>query len=109
VVIIVAFTALCSFAIPNEEFAYAFRILKFVFIFLCAWVGYYGFLLGILVVLIHLSRLESFGVAYLSPLAGNVPGAQEDEKDSFVRFPLRKLTKRPFFVRKGERTKLKIK
>jgi spore germination protein len=109
VVIIVAFTALCSFAIPNEEFAYAFRILKFVFIFLCAWVGYYGFLLGILVVLIHLSRLESFGVAYLSPFAGNVPGAQEDEKDSIVRFPLRKLTKRPFFVRKGERTKLKIK
>ena len=29
VVIIVAFTALCSFAIPNEEFAFAFRILKF--------------------------------------------------------------------------------
>ena len=29
VVIVVAFTALCSFAVPNEEFATAFRILKF--------------------------------------------------------------------------------
>jgi spore germination protein len=72
-------------------------------------VGYYGFLIGILLVLIHLSRLKSFGIAYLSPFAGNVPDAQEDEKDSLVRFPLRKLTKRPFFVKKGERTKLKIK
>ena len=33
VVIIVAFTALCSFAVPNEEFAYGFRLLKFLFIF----------------------------------------------------------------------------
>ena len=29
VVIVVAFTALCSFAIPNEDFATAFRLLKF--------------------------------------------------------------------------------
>ena len=32
VVIVVAFTALCSFAVPNEEFATAFRLLKFVLI-----------------------------------------------------------------------------
>jgi spore germination protein len=107
VVIIVAFTALCSFAIPNEEFAYAFRILKFVFIFLCAWMGYYGFLLGMILVLTHLSRLKSFGIPYLSPFAGNAQDAREDEKDSIVRFPLRKLTKRPFFVQRNERTKLK--
>ena len=36
VVIVVAFTALCSFAVPNEEFATAFRILKFFFIAMCA-------------------------------------------------------------------------
>ena len=33
VVILVSFTALCSFAIPSEEFAYAFRVLKFLVIF----------------------------------------------------------------------------
>jgi spore germination protein len=109
VVIIVAFTALCSFAIPNEEFAYAFRILKFVFIFLCAWVGYFGFLIGVLAVLIHLSGLESFGIAYLSPFAGSNPNSRADEKDSIVRFPLRRLTLRPFFVNRRERTKLTIK
>jgi spore germination protein len=109
VVIIVAFTALCSFAIPNEEFAFSFRILKFVFIFLCAWVGYYGFLIGILLVLAHLSRLKSFGISYLSPFAGAGQGAREDEKDSIVRYPIRRLTKRPFFVNGDERIRFKNK
>lgn len=109
VVIIVAFTALCSFAIPNEEFAFSFRILKFVFIILCAWVGYFGFLLGIMMVLIHLSRLQSFGIAYLSPFVGADMSSYSDELDSVVRFPLRRLTKRPFFVNSNERTKLKQK
>ena len=44
VVIVVALTALCSFAVPNEEFATAFRILKFMFIFLCGSLGFFGFL-----------------------------------------------------------------
>lgn len=109
IVIIVAFTALCSFAVPNEEFAFSFRILKFVFIALCAWVGYFGFLLGIMAVLIHLSRLKSFGIAYLSPFAGAKQKGYIDTKDSIVRFPLRMLTKRPFFANANERTKLKKK
>ena len=46
VVIVVALTALCSFAVPNEEFATAFRILKFMFIFLCGSLGFFGFLTG---------------------------------------------------------------
>ena len=50
VVIVVALTALCSFAVPNEEFATSFRILKFMFIFLCGSLGFFGFLLGLLAV-----------------------------------------------------------
>ena len=42
VVIVVAFTALCSFSIPNEEFAFSFRILKFFLISLSAWLGFFG-------------------------------------------------------------------
>lgn len=43
VVILVAFTALCSFAIPSEEFAFSFRILKFAVIMMSAWLGYLDF------------------------------------------------------------------
>lgn len=107
VVILVAFTALCSFAIPNEEFAFSFRLLKFFFIVMCAWVGYYGFLIGVLVVLVHLTKLKSFGFPYLTPFVGAELNDDEDQKDAIVRFPLRMLWSRPIFARRSQRMKLK--
>ena len=107
VVIVIAFTALCSFAIPNEEFASAFRLLKFAFIFLCAFLGFYGFLLGILLVLIHLSHLKSFGVPYLTPLAGGKKG-RRGTWDSLVRPPSFTLKERPQYVRPSQKIRLRI-
>ena len=104
--IIVAFTALCSFAIPNEEFAFSFRILKFAFIAVCAWLGYFGFLISLLMVLIHLSHLTSFGIPYLMPFVGPELTGYEDQRDFLWRFPLRKITKRPIYAKRDKRTKL---
>lgn len=109
VVIVVAFTALCSFAIPNEEFAAAFRILKFGFILLCSWLGFYGFLFGLLLVLIHLSHLKSFGIPYLMPFVGADLTGYEDQRDFVIRQPLFKLTRRPVFARRNQRVRLKRK
>ncbi len=107
IVIVVAFTALCSFAIPSEEFAFAFRLLKFFFIALCAWEGYFGFLIGIMMVLIHLSKLKSFGLNYLTPFVGPEQYKGDGKKDAIVRFPLRLLKKRPIYAREEEKIKLK--
>lgn len=109
VVIVIAFTALCSFAIPNEEFATAFRLLKFVFIGLCAWLGYFGMLLGILALLTHLSRLTSFGIPYLMPFVGADVNDYEDERDFLWRQPLKNIRKRPIYAKRDEATKLVIK
>lgn len=109
VVIVVSFTALCSFAIPNEEFATAFRILKFGFILLCAWLGYFGLLFGLMGVLIHLAHLKSFGIPYLMPFVGADLNDYEDERDFLWRYPLRKLRKRPIYARRAQRTKLVVK
>lgn len=109
VVIVVAFTALCSFAIPNEEFATAFRILKFGFIFLCSWLGFYGLLYGLLLVLIHLSHLKSFGIPYLMPFVGADLNDYEDERDSLIRQPLFWMKKRPIYSRRDQRTRLRRK
>ena len=109
VVIVVAFTALCSFAIPNEEFAFSFRILKFLLIALSAWFGFFGFLLGVFLVLVHMASLRSFDVPYLSPYVGAQLNGYQDEKDSLIRFPLRMLWKRPIYANPNERTKLKKK
>lgn len=109
VVIVVAFTALCSFAIPNEEFATAFRLLKFVFLFLCSWLGFYGFLYGLLFVLIHLSRLKSFGIPYLTPFVGADLNGYEDERDSLIRQPLFLMKRRPIYANRYQRIRLRRK
>ncbi len=109
VVILVALTALCSFAVPSEEFATAFRLLKFLFIFLCGYLGYFGFLTGILLVLIHLSHLESFGIPYLTPFVGADINGFQDERDAFLRLPLSFLKKRPVYAREGARVRFRKK
>ncbi len=107
VVIIVAFTALCSFAIPNEAFATAFRLLKFVMILLSAWLGLFGYLLGLLGVLIHLSGLYSFGVPYLMPFAASGVENGAQWKDSIVRFPLFRLDRRPVYAKESNRIRFR--
>ena len=107
VVIVVAFTALCSFSIPNEEFAFSFRILKFYMIALCAWLGFFGFLLGMLTVLIHLSRLKSFGIPYLMPFVGADLTGYADECDSFWLVLFRKMRKRPIYAKRNQRVRLR--
>ncbi len=109
VVIVVAFTALCSFAIPNEEFATAFRLLKFLFILLSSWLGFYGFLYGLLFVLIHLSHLKSFGIPYLSPFVGADLNGYQDERDSLIRLPLFWMKRRPIYAKRNQRVRLKRK
>lgn len=109
VVIVVAFTALCSFAIPNEDFATAFRLLKFAFIGLSAALGFYGFLLALLILLIHLAQLESFGLPYLMPFVGADLNDYQDERDTLMRPPLQKLTHRPFYASRENRIRLRVK
>ncbi|MDD6037650.1 MAG: spore germination protein [bacterium] len=103
VVIVVSFTALCSFAIPSEEFATAFRLLKFGLIFLGAWLGILGYLFGGLAILIHLSHLRSFGVPYLMPFVATDANQGVSKKDSILRLPLFMLVHRPVYARENEK------
>jgi len=74
-----------------------------------AWLGFFGFLTGLLTVLIHLSRLKSFGIPYLMPYVGADLTNYEDERDSVWRAPVRKMTKRPIYAKRGERVRLRKK
>lgn len=108
VVIVVALTALCSFAIPNEEFATAFRLIKFMLIFFCAFLGIYGLVLGVLLIIFHLAQLESFGIPYLMPFTGADLNDYNDKRDTIIRRPLFWLKRRPFFARKEERIRMRF-
>lgn len=107
VVIVVALTALASFSIPNQEFVDAFRLIKFFLIFCGGLLGFFGIILGLLLVVIHLSHLQSFGIPYLMPFVGADLNDYHDQRDNLVRFPLRKLTRRPIFAPREERIRLR--
>lgn len=92
-VIVVAVTAIASFAIPNYEVAAGFRLVRFLLMIFAAVYGLYGLVLGLILTLIHLVNIKSFGVPYLAPIAPMFP---EDLKDSmYVRFPWKYARKRP--------------
>lgn len=103
VVIVVALTAICSFAIPNEEFASTFRLLKFVMIVLAAVFGLYGILLAILIIQIHLASLESFGIPYMMPMVAGSVDNDIEYQDFVLRKPIFTMIKRPIYTRVGKR------
>lgn len=109
VVIVVAFTALCSFSIPNEEFAGAFRLLKFLVILASAWLGFFGFLWMMFALLIHLSLLKSYGYPYLLPFIGMQGDEQQRHRDSLLRFPLQMLWRRPLPAKEEQKRKFRRK
>jgi len=90
IVIVVALTAVSSFAVTFVSDAVA--ILKWLLVILAATMGSYGITLGALAIVIHLASLRSFGVDYLAPFA---PFQQTDLKDTIIRAPLWAMRTRP--------------
>lgn len=91
-VIVVALTAISSFVSPSNEISTATRILGFPLMILAAMFGLIGITFGMLFILIHLCKLESFGTPYFAPV---MPLRIKDMKDTFVRFPIWSLNQRP--------------
>ena len=109
VVIVVAFTALCSFSIPSEEFAGAFRLLKFFVILMSAWLGFFGFLWAMFAILIHLALLKSYGHPYLVPFIALKGDGETRHKDSLVRFPLSRLIYRSVHAKEKQKRRFRRK
>lgn len=107
VVIVVALTAIASFAIPNEEFASVFRLLKFFVIIPSAIWGLYGYILALLVIAVHLSGLMSFGIPYMYPIVAGSGKRAYANQDFVLRAPISWMRKRPIFAREEERMRLK--
>lgn len=109
IIIIVAFTAICTFGIPDYNLTSAFRLVRYLFIVLCAMFGLYGFLIAMLLVIAHLSSLESFKTPYLAPYNTSDQNGASDLKDTVLRFPTFMQTTRPIFARQMQRTRLRLK
>lgn len=97
-VIIVAITAIASFANPSYNLSVGFRLLRFALMIVSAMLGLYGLMLGLILIFVHLVRLKSFNVPYLSPF---VSTDVSDFKDTIYRVPLYEMIKRPYNTSKN--------
>lgn len=91
-VIVVAVTAISSFAMPTYSLGISLRFLRFLAMFSAAMYGLYGVILFFLLICSHLVKLTSFGVPYASPA---VPYRLRDWKDYVVRMPIKMMKRRP--------------
>ncbi|RLQ95473.1 spore germination protein [Falsibacillus albus] len=72
VVIVVSMTAISSFTMPNYNLAITARILRFVFMGLSYFIGFYGLLLGLIILFGHLIMITSIGRPYLRSLSNKL-------------------------------------
>ncbi|WP_219837930.1 spore germination protein [Paenibacillus sp. R14(2021)] len=86
-VIVVAVTGIASFSTPSYSLAISARLLRFSFVLLAGFLGFYGISLGIIVLVIHLNSLRSIGEHFLAPFT---PFKLKQHKDILVRLPFNK-------------------
>ncbi len=98
-VIIVSITAIANFATPSFAMAVSARLIRFLFMVIAAIFGMYGVILGIIVLIVHLCSLRSFGVPYMSPLA---PLSFGNLGDTIIRVPLWATRERANLIMQGE-------
>ncbi|MEG9294915.1 spore germination protein [Mangrovibacillus sp. Mu-81] len=94
-VIIVSITAIASFATPSFDMAISVRLLRFLFMIGAATFGFYGIILILLMMVVHLCSLRSFGVPYMAPFA---PFTPVNNGDTFIRLPWWTLRQRPRLI-----------
>ncbi len=101
-VIVVSLTAISNFVLPNVEISATTRLIRFLLMLLAGTLGLYGIFAGSMVLAIQMVSLRSFGVPYVMPLA---PLIIPNLKDTFVRFPIWSMRKRPKGIAKGNTTR----
>ncbi len=81
-VIIIAFAGICALAVPKLKTA---SLLLRIFLLICASIlGLYGFVLGMSIILIHLCKIHSFNILYLTDIISKKGSLY---RDVFIRFP----------------------
>lgn len=86
VLVVVAIAGIAGYTAPSQDFAGGLRIWRFALTAAAGAAGLTGLVLGGAVLVFRLARLESFGVAYLTPFASNA--GRQKEGHAVFRSPL---------------------
>jgi spore germination protein KA len=91
-IVVIGFTAIASFVAPINEMGTSVRLLGFPTMIAASLLGFFGIVFVLMLVFMHLSKLDTFGTPYFAPLA---PFKKEDLKDTFIRLHILQLKTRP--------------
>lgn len=94
-IIIIAITALASFVVPNYNASFSVRIIRFLFIILSGFLGFFGIAFGVFLLILHLVTINSFGIPFMTPIAPYKPR----NKDRVIRPRAYEQPFRPMFLR----------
>lgn len=103
-IIVVSLTVIATYVTPNYQASNAIRIIRLFTIVASAIIGLYGIMLVLIITLIHMVRLKSFGMPYLAPVVNTSKG---DLKDLLLRFPLKDMKERPQYMNTGDKIRQK--
>lgn len=96
VLVTVAIAGIAGYTAPSQDFAGALRIWRFLLTVLSGIFGMLGLVLGGMMLVYRLARLESFGVAYLTPFASNA--GRQTQGHTVLRQPLPDAKTRPEYL-----------
>lgn len=97
-IIIIAVSSVASLLFNDNDMVNAIRVWKLLLLLLSAFTGLYGIFVGILLFIIKLCSMESYGFDYTLP---NAPFNIELQKNNFILTKKFKLNKRNQFVTKN--------
>lgn len=103
-IIIVAFSGICLYTVPN--FVETGSVLRWVFLIIAGSTGPFGIVLFCAFLLYYLLSADSFGTPPLAPFS---PLLALDLRDSAVKYNLFRLKKRPEILKSKNKTRLKYK
>lgn len=88
-VVVIAFTGIASFINPSYNAGIVIRVARFGFLIAAGILGLFGIMITLLIMLIHMTSLNSFGMPYMSPVAPFNLGQMSDI-----------IVRRPWFLNK---------
>jgi spore germination protein len=95
-VVVVSFTAVASFILPQQDMGAAIRLLRFPFMFVAYLFGAVGIACGMMMLACHIITVQTLRTPYGTPFA---PIHTSGWKDMLVRYPARLLRRRPVSLR----------
>ena len=101
VLVVVAIAGIAGYTTPSQDLAGALRLWRFGLAVASGLAGLLGMMVGVILLVVRLARLESFGVPYLTPFTSTSEG--RGENPAVLRPPLRRRKLRPGYLRTPNR------